>query len=139
MLSGWIVGHAEVGLQLQELLRTSRATCPTGAGRVPARFGAVIDSFPFPSQFRFAPRPLCEWGVNRGTDQRDFLFETSCSFSSPALSTTRRYIGRCLPNWAAENGCILANGERQLSIHVEPALRFQSSRISSRTYSLGIL
>jgi catechol 2,3-dioxygenase-like lactoylglutathione lyase family enzyme len=36
---------------------------------------------PFPSQFRFSPR-LREWGVNRGTSQPDFLFETSRSFSS---------------------------------------------------------
>jgi hypothetical protein len=38
-----LVGHTEVGLQLQGLLQTIRATCPTGAGRVRAWFGAVVE------------------------------------------------------------------------------------------------
>jgi len=49
-------------------------------------WNALIDSF---LASRLAPHTLCEWFVNRGTSQADFLFETSCSFTQPAWSTSR--------------------------------------------------
>jgi hypothetical protein len=61
----------------------------------------------FRRSIEFAARPQrCEPGPR----QPDFLIETSALVHSPPLHR------RSLPNWPAENGCILANGERQLSI-----------------------
>ena len=65
--------------------------------------------------------------ANRGQGSLISLLKPVAA-SAPALVHSPPLHRRSLPNWPAENGCILANGERQLSIslnqHTSKTLTF---------------